>query len=297
MDLHYLRIIFGCGNSKRIIFALSSERGNSKRIIFALSSGVVIRSALSSHYLRRFPLGNGFIQPPPQRQTTTVRELLDMAEESVQPTAEPRCEPAAAKARGSKWPPGVEPLPNVQPIETKTEGTKYYARLSWLPPAAAKKKYDSIPGLYASPSAAAQALRVAQAALESVGPEAVWPQGLPGSKQRMKRDAAYWDAEAAARAAKAEEKAAAKTAREAAKTAAKAAREAAEAARPKKPRKEKPCQSTAMPCVASQVHNSTMRAFLQPLAHVNAELVQPLSPAAPLPPIPVPAGLEAPGSM
>mmetsp|Transcript_2088 Transcript_2088/g.4527 ORF Transcript_2088/g.4527 Transcript_2088/m.4527 type:complete len:158 (-) Transcript_2088:613-1086(-) len=100
--------------------------------------------------------------------------------------AVPNGEPAAAKVQGGKWPPGVERLPNIQPIATKTKGTKYYARLRWLPPGATKR-YDTIPGLYPTPTAAAEALGAAQALLISRGVEAVWPKGVPGSKATKPR--------------------------------------------------------------------------------------------------------------
>jgi hypothetical protein len=187
-----------------------------------------------------------------------------MAEPQAQ--AVPNGEPAAAKVRGGKWPAGVERLPNIQPIETKIEGIKYYARLRWLPPGATAKRYDTIPGLYSTPTAAAEALGAAQALLMSRGAEAVWPKGVPGSKAtqlRTKRDAAYWVAEAAAREQKAAEKAAAKAA-------AKAAREAAEAARPKKPRREKEQRRTTVPLPANRDEITKFRSGCLPRFRVRS---------------------------
>ena len=91
------------------------------------------------------------------------RQRSDQPVLMAEPEAEavPNGEPAAAKVRGGKWPPGVERLPNIQPIETKIEGIKYYARLRWLPPGATAKRYDTIPGLYSTPTAAAEALGAA----------------------------------------------------------------------------------------------------------------------------------------
>lgn len=86
-----------------------------------------------------------------------------------------------------------------------------------------------------------------------------------------KRDAAYYEAEAAAKAQ-----------REAAKAAAKAAREAAEAARPKRPRKDKlvPCSSTAMPSNRDEVTVECMRNFLVDPPPQGGENVPPARPSS-----------------
>ena len=90
---------------------------------------------------------------------------------------------------------------HVQPIETRIDGTKFYARLRWLQQGATKPRYDAIPGLQTTPEAAAKELALATERYESSGAEAVWPNGLPGSKQRLKRggrDVAFWQAQHAA---------------------------------------------------------------------------------------------------
>ena len=117
----------------------------------------------------------------------------------------------------------------------------------------------------------------------------MWPKKLPGSKAtkpRTVRDAAYWEAEAAAREQKAAEKAEAKAA-------AKAAREAAEAARPKKPRREKQRTTVPLPANRDEVTDVCVRNFLvnPPAAGTEnaapAWAQPPLMPQRVLPPIPV----------
>ena len=149
------------------------------------------------------------------------------AEAPAEQPAAPAAPKEKAKRSGSGLPPHVQLAANKK---------SYYARLRWLPLGAAAKRYDTIPGLFSTPEAAAAAHAAAQERLHAVGPEAVWPDGLPTEKKREKRDAAFWQAEKAARDEKAAEKAALK-----------AAREAAEAARPKKQRKEKTRQVGAPP--------------------------------------------------
>ena len=213
------------------------------------------------------------MEPVPEPVAAAPAEAAPAEAPAGQPAA-----PAVAKARAKR---GESGLPeHVRPVKNKDgEVICYMARLRWLPAEATAKKYDFIQGTFATPTVAAEAQAKAQVMLTSAGPEAVWPDGLPGRhKQRQKRDAAFWQAELAAR----EEKAAAKAAT-------KAAREAAEAARPKRPRKEKPCQSTALPRDAAEVRNPGMRAFLQPLADGNAAAVQPPQ----CTPIPVAPGLDA----
>ena len=60
--------------------------------------------------------------------------------------------------------------PHVRPIVTKLEGTKYGARLRWLPHGVTNKaesRYDFIPGgPWSTPDEAAAAQALAQAALE-----------------------------------------------------------------------------------------------------------------------------------
>ena len=169
---------------------------------------------------------------------------------------------------------------HVQPIETKIDGTKFYARLRWLPQGATKPRYDAIPGLQATPEAAAKELALATERYESSGAEAVWPNGLPGSKLRLKRggrDVAFWQAQQAAQEQQAVERAATK-----------AARDAAQAQRSKRPRKNSgvgdQCASTVLPADRSQVRDPTMRFFLQPTTGLNDKLAQPRAPA----PTPVP---------
>ena len=189
---------------------------------------------------------------------------------------------SAAKAkRGERGLP-----PHVQPMHTKTEGTKYVARLRWLPAGATKKRYDYIPGTFVSPAAAAAAQVLAQDWLTASGPEAVWADGLPGSKgPRVKRDADFWKAQLVAREEKAAEKAAAQ-----------AAREAAEAAVPKKPRQNKCPTSVPMPPPEARntVTNECMRAFLADPPAAGAENAAPQPPPVPHThmPMPVPPGLD-----
>jgi hypothetical protein len=158
----------------------------------------------------------------------------------------------------------------------------YYARLRWLPLGETAKRYDTIPDLFSTPEAAAAAQAAAQELLQTHGPRAVWPDGLPTEKKRDKRDAAYWAAVQAAREEKAAEKAALK-----------AAREEAEAARSKRPRKEKPCTTVPLPADRNEITVPCMRDFLvDPLAAGTENAVpqraQPpsMQPRV-LPPIPV----------
>ena len=195
--------------------------------------------------------------------------------------------PAVTKVRAKR---GESGLPaHVRPVKNKDgEVTCYMARLRWLSAEATAKRYDFIPGTFVTPTAAAEAQAEAQARLTSAGPEAVWPDGLPGCHgPRQKRDAAYWAAEQAAR-----EEAEAK------KAAAKAAREAAEAARPKKPRCEKQQRTTVpLPADRNKVMNECTRAFLVDSPAVGAENALPAWAQLPLPtvpaPVPVAPGLEA----
>ena len=178
---------------------------------------------------------------------------------------------------------------HVQPIETKTEGTKYYARLRWVEPGAPKSRYDTIPGLHDTREAAAEELALATERLNSSGAEAVWPNGLPGAKKRLKRgerDASFWEAQQAAW----EAQQAAWEQQAVEKAATKAARDAAQAQRPKKLCKNSSvgsqCASTVLPAKRSQVSNATMRGFLQPATGSTNELGQ--SRAAAPTPIPMP---------
>eukprot|EP00966_Prymnesium_polylepis_P175490 4061161-Prymnesium_polylepis.1 len=205
------------------------------------------------------------------------------------PVGSPAGQPAAPAAPKAKAKRGEGGMPrHVRPIVTKLEGTKYGARLRWLPHGAttkAESRYDFIPGgPWPMPEEAAAAQALAQAALVSGGPEAVWADGLPGANRpRQKRGADYWEAQKAAHEAKAAEKAAEK-----------AAREAAEAARPKKPRRNKAPQSqTTVPLPANrdEITVPCTRDFLVDPPAAGAENTVPAW-AQPPPPIPVPAGLE-----
>ena len=172
-------------------------------------------------------------------------------------------------------------------MHTKTEGTKYVARLRWLPAGATSKRYDFIPGTFVSPAAAADAQAQAQEWLGNSGPEAVWPDGLPGSNgPRLKRDEAYWEAERAACEQKAADKAAAKAAM-------KAAREAAEAARPKKPRREKAQRTTVpLPADRDEITVECTRDFLVDPPAAGTGNAAPRPEQVQYTPVPVPPGLD-----
>jgi hypothetical protein len=205
------------------------------------------------------------------------------AEAAPPPTETPAGQPAAPAAATTKAKRGGIYPSHVRPMQTAM-GTKYFARLAWLPAGATSKKdggrYDVIPGgpwLKAEEAAAAQA--AAQVRLDAGGPEAVWPNGLPGANGlRQKRDAAYWAADTAAREAKAEEKAAQK-----------AAREAAEALRPKKVRRSKEGQRTTVPLPANRdtITVECTRDFLVDPTPAGGENAVPAW--AQLPPMPSPA--------
>jgi hypothetical protein len=280
-------------------------------IIFALSSCGAVRSGLSSHYLRVVPfevvyLRIIFVWPvrsglsshylretavtcgcgpanmaEPVAMAAAPAEAAQAEASGGQPAA-----PAAPKAKVKRGESGLPP--HVRPMQTAM-GTKFFARLAWLPAGATSKKdggrYDVIPGgPWLTPEGAAAAQAAAQALLTSSGAEAVWPKGLPGATgPRRTRDAAYWEAELAAREEKAAEKAAKK-----------AAREAAEALRPKKPRHDKAAKQTTVPLPADreEVTNKCVRDVLvdAPAAGTKNAATE----AAPVQcsPVPVPPGLD-----
>lgn len=199
------------------------------------------------------------------------------SEAPAEAPAEQPAAPAASKAKAKRGGSGLPPH-----VQLAANKKAYYARLRWLPLGATVKRYDTIPGLFSTPEAAAAAQAAAQELLQTHGPEAVWRDGLPTEKKREKRDAAYWVAEKAARDEKATEKAAAK-----------AAREAAEAARPKKPRCQKEqLQSVPLPSDRNKVTVECVRDFLvDPLA-AGTENAAPQAAPVQCSPIPVPVPPE-----
>ena len=163
------------------------------------------------------------------------------------------------------------------------DGTKFFARLSWLPQGAPKKKYSTIPGLYESPAAAVpvEALVAATERYKSSGADAVWPKGLPGAaglraRGEMRRTGRHTVLPWSRRLQKGQRR--------------RLHVRAAEAQRSKKGKKRDAngqCASTVLPAERSQVINATMREFLQPAMGPHDVLGQPQVPTAPTP-IPMP---------